>query len=670
MRRTILTVSRLRIHSHKLLASIWLFPILLAFILVLLTGFRISGTSVGIYFPYLFGDQKDPSLITGKPQSVRSDEWLVNTQLTIAQSQSGFPRVNENMGSTGRDMSLDIDVPYREWSVLFKPQNLIFFLLPLEYAFAFKWWLLLYILIIACYFLVLHVFPGRRLFAALMSLAVALSPYVFWWYQTTTIGSLAYGFLILLFVMKILDNKPISLLPAKHRDSPTLSLWLFSVLLAYLLVCFGLLLYPAFQLPVVIVCVMFVIGYLLTLLKDTEMTWREVMMRCLPIAGAVLVAGSIVGAFILTRSAAVKSIAATQYPGARYVESGGYAFDRLMGTFLQPQLQRGNHGLHYYLNQSESSNFLLILPYIFIAGLLLTYYRWRKERHIDYVFVMLQVTALLFFANLFVPLTTIFAKLTLLTQVPHERLSLGLGFLGVLHLLFMARNLSETKIKSQTLTILAAGYTSACLMVALAVGHYTIRHFPDFISNYLLVVSAAVVFCSVIYLLLSRRFILMAGTMAAFSLLCVYNIHPLYRGLGPVVNSKLSTEITSVSRPSDSWASLDDIYVENAAVINNRDSLTGVQIYPDVMFWEQVSGNNSRYIYNRYAHVLLSANPNLKPLKLLQPDLFVVHFTCSTFILNNVDYVLTEQLLNEPCATTVSTVRYPARTFYIYRINK
>ena len=89
-------------------------------------------------------------MIAGSPRGVRSDEWVVNTQMIIAQAANDFKRVNYNIG--GQDMSLISDVPYKEWSIMFKPQNLTFFIMPLEYAFAFKWWLLGFSLIISCYF--------------------------------------------------------------------------------------------------------------------------------------------------------------------------------------------------------------------------------------------------------------------------------------------------------------------------------------------------------------------------------------------------------------------------------------------------------------------------------------------------------------------------------------
>src|SRR3990167_10013222 len=125
---------------RKFFGSIWLFPITLTLLLMVLTVFKISGSSLGVYHTLFYGEiSKDNNLLINKPQSIRSDEWLVNTQMTLAQKNNDFARINKNIGN-GQDLSILVDAPYKEWSVIFKPQNLAFFFIPFDNAFAFKWW--------------------------------------------------------------------------------------------------------------------------------------------------------------------------------------------------------------------------------------------------------------------------------------------------------------------------------------------------------------------------------------------------------------------------------------------------------------------------------------------------------------------------------------------------
>jgi hypothetical protein len=109
----------------------FVFPLVLLFLLIIFTSLKISGSSVGFFNTILFnGPQKNTGLALGHPQVIRSDEWEVNTPLTVAQAKSGFPVVNRNIGN-GQDMAIVSDVPYKAWSEFFKPQNWSFFVFAL-----------------------------------------------------------------------------------------------------------------------------------------------------------------------------------------------------------------------------------------------------------------------------------------------------------------------------------------------------------------------------------------------------------------------------------------------------------------------------------------------------------------------------------------------------------
>src|SRR3989344_6035836 len=133
----------------RFLRSVWFFPAIVAVPVIIFTALQISGSSIGVYHSTFYGDTKDPDLLFNQPRPIRSHEWLVATQMAIAQKNDNYERVNRNLGN-GEDVSMMIDVPYKEWSILFKPQNLGFFALPFDNAFAFRWWIMGYLLIISC----------------------------------------------------------------------------------------------------------------------------------------------------------------------------------------------------------------------------------------------------------------------------------------------------------------------------------------------------------------------------------------------------------------------------------------------------------------------------------------------------------------------------------------
>ena len=652
----------------RFMRSVWLFPAILGVLLIILTSLQISGTSVGVYHDVLDGDTKNPSLLLNNPQPIRSDEWLVNTQLTIAQSVAGYPAINHNIHS-GTDMSVAGDVPYKDWSAAFRPQNLIFFVLPLTYAFAFKWWLLLLLTMVSCYFVVLRFLPGKRLLAAMLSMAVGLSPFLFWWYLTTAFAPIFYGFFIILIGLRIINGEKVRFL---EKHSKHYSSILYALGLGYLLISFALVLYPPYQIPVALCVGAFLLGYMLDkyglgrrLLSKRSLTSIGIF------AGSLVITGAILLLFVHTHSQAVSAVENTVYPGSRQVYGGKTGVFEIFSSYLQPQLESNTRGIHYFVNQSEASSFLLFLPFLLLPGFIVIYLEHRQKRKLNWPLLLLQLLGILFLANLFLGGLQPIYKLFLLSIIPHQRLFIGLGFLGVLQLLLIMKSLDSLKIPAKILTRLAAVYTLFCLAVLLWAGKYVRHNYPRFVHNPILIGFLAVFFAAIIFCFLSRRFRLGALLFLVFSLGCVYRIHPLYRGLGPLYpNNKLSQAIDSASKPGATWVTLDSIYFENAAMLSNRDSLSGVQSYPNVNLWKQVEGPKGNAIYNRYAHVEFTVSPAMtSQLTLVQSDTFDVKFTCDAFIEHNVQFALATSPITESCTKLVNKVTYPALTFYLYRVH-
>lgn len=648
----------------RLSLSVWLFPTILLVILAVLTAGKISGTSVGMYHNFLYGDaSKDTSLLFGEPRAIRSDEWLFMSQLTAAQASSGFPKFNENIGSTGRDMSIIIDVPYKEWSVIFKPQNLIFFILPLEYAFAFKWWLLLVLLITSLYFLLLRIFDNKRLLAAIFSIAGTCSPFIFWWYQTATVASVFYGMFIILLAFRIIDGEPLPKIRSKK-----ITIFLYGTALLYLLTCFALIQYPPFQIPVALVIVAVVTGKLLNSFFAHKKKLKPIIKPVVIMALGALGAGLLVGLFLYTRIEAVKDVAGTVYPGSRSISSGGLKKYYLFDGFLMPQLQSSARGASFFNNQSEVSNFILLLPFLLLPGLVVSYKEFRKKK-LDWIFIALQALGILFVIRMFTPLGDTFFSLILLNKVPNERLVISLGLVSLLHTFYLVQKIKPTTFKNYGRLLVLVAYSLGCFGVMMLVGLRVKKVYPEFISNSYRIILFAAVVALIVYLLISGKKLFGGILLLVFSVASVIYIHPLYRGLGFITNNHVSETIKNQSDPDDVWAVSGDIVYENLAIIKNRDSLSGVQFYPNVEFWRNLGGPKNDDIYNRYAHVLFESPSTLsEPLRLLQPDLYLVQLNCSDFIRKELDFVVSNKTLTIPCVELLQTVTFPQKTFYLYRL--
>lgn len=644
--------------------GVWVFPAVVVLSIAILGALRISGTSIGLYHDLLYGGSEDPALVAVDPQAIRSDEYRVNTQLTIVQARDGFPLVNENIAG-GRDMSLIVDVPYRDWSTAFRPQNLPFFVLPLDVAFALKWWMLEGALLLGAYAFALRLLPGRPALSAGVALSAGLSPFVAWWYWGPPVLTLAYGFALAVLGSRIIRGDRIRL-PRGRALTGRGALVVHALATGYLAACFALLMYPPFQVPVVLAVVAWLAGDALAARWGERVVTTGALLRHLGVLGAAgLGAVGVIGLFALTRRDALAAVLNTVYPGARSVQGGGYPVNRLFDTFLQPQLQRD---LFPFGNMSESAAPLLLLPYLLPVGIVLLVHARRRGRAPDWRFVALHAVTGLFLAYLFVPWLQPLYEAVQLDLVPLQRMVGGLAFVGTVYLAHVVRELSSLR---ADLRMRAAGaaWALVCGVALLAVGYWTMAHYPQFVSTWNSTGVYAALFAGVLLLLMLRSLRAALALLAVYSFLSVYLVHPLYRGLGPLAATPVLTAIDEESGETDTWAVIGPAQWENLALLAGERSVSGVHTYPDVDYWDDLDDSAAAEVaYNRYAHVLFTADPAAPDIALTQQDEFTVAFECSPWVRGEVTRALSVEPLDLPCVEQLAVVRYPTTTFYLYDV--
>jgi hypothetical protein len=640
-----------------------IFPIILVVIFILLVAFKINGSSIGIYHNYLYGNNvKDNNLVYGNPRGIRSDEWLVNTQMTLAQEENGYARFNPNFNEN-KDMSLVIDAPYIDWSAVFKPQNFSFFVMPFEYAFSFKWWLLLLSLLLSAYYFTLKILPKKIILAIFVSLITGFSPFVFWWYQSSTVETLTFGFLLIMIGMSIVDKTELSLFG--NKVSKNWSIILKTTSFAYILSCFALILYPPFQIPMIPIIGLFLLGYTFNKKRTyLKKNWRIIF---IPLISAAVFGVVVSGAFVLTRSDVVKTISSTVYPGKRVIKTGGYDVKKLLVTYLQPLLQIDSKGMHYGMNQSEASNFILTPLYFIIPFIALFTWLYVKQKNFDWVLFCLILCNLLFLADLFIPNIDIIARVTFLYLVPHDRLLIGMGMLTIVSLVYAVKVYINAKIKfNRRIVIAMATYLLLLFLSMIWAGLATSHEYPLFVSSRLLILLLTACVLIGISLILFKKFKLGLAIIAIFSIASVVTIHPLYRGLGPIYKSEIGETIRSLSPASASWGAAESIMVENLPEVSGRSAVTGVAAYPDNAFWKKFSEMKDDAIYNRYAHVILtSADANA--LTLIGADNFVISEGCERKVSQEINYIISTAPLSDSCDHLLKTLSYPNVTFYFYK---
>lgn len=645
-------------------SSIYFFPVLATLVFLGLVAFNINGSSIGVYHNALYGTEVvNEDLLYGTPKSIRSDEWLGWTQNIALQEETGYPSYNHKLGGDG-DITKNSYVPAWDWVSIFRPNIWSYFILPFEYAFAFSWWLVMYLLVISCYFFALRLLRGQKLLASLLSISFTLSPFLLWWYQSQLFLPMAYGFLILIISMRIIDREPMP-----RIRSPLIRNALYVAALIFLGAGLGLTLYPPYALPVFLGVVAFLMGYLINKKVSAGISYPDLLKRLLPFVIASVVVIAIGLLYVLDHREMIEAMRSSAYPGQRRVDSGGLPIFAVLDGFLMPLLQGATKGLHYYTNQSEASNFILLLPFLLIPGLVLQVIEYIRKRKIDWLLLAVHACAALFFIRALVPIDSFLYQALLLDRVPHARLRSGMGFIGIIQLMLLIRKVDQLKLSARKQYIYAAIFGVISFIILILVGLYVKHHYPIFLNSYVLLVVLATAFTAIIVTFLAGKKLIGAALLLIFSIGSSFQIVPLYRGLDFVQESKIVNKIKEVSKPSDNWITTDNLYYINLPMVAGRGLVSGSQYYPDPELWSQVGGEKYKQVYNRQARAVYVTDPDMeKKMRLIRPNYFQLKFECSEFLYRHVDYVLAIEPMGNSCTHLVDKVTYPKETFYIYSI--
>jgi hypothetical protein len=385
---------------------------------------------------------------------------------------------------------------------------------------------------------------------------------------------------------------------------------------------------------------------------------------------AVIIVAVIALLFASQHKEMIERTADALYPGHRISPSGGLHLLAALDGFLMPLLQGSFRGLHFYTNQSGASNFILLLPFLLLPGILLQIKEYVKNKKIDWLFTAIQICSYLFFAKVFIHFGDAFYKLLLLDRVPSARMIAGIGFIGFIYLLLLIKKLQQLKIPQKTLYIFSALYGLVIFGVLFWEGARVIRIYPLFLNNYLLMIGLAAFFTAILVSFFANKRLLGAVLLLIFTLGSSFRIVPLYRGLDFLQNSQIVNEINHVSKPGDDWIVLDNLYYENLPLEAGRGSVGGSQLYPDLKYWQPIGGGKYEHIYNRQARAMFVTDPTLtEKMKLVQQNYFQIKFECSPFVYEKADFVLVDHPVNYGCLKPVTTVSYPKATFYIYKIS-
>ncbi|HRN70179.1 MAG TPA: hypothetical protein PLS49_03245 [Candidatus Woesebacteria bacterium] len=620
----------------------------------------ISGSSVGIYNSALYGESyDDENLIIGQLRGIRSDEWLVNTQYTSAQYNNDFSRFNDNVGD-GQDMGILYDLPVKDWTVIFKPLNSLYFFLPLELAFSLEWWLRGFALLFSTY-LLLRKITKNRLISLLGSFTILFTPFLNWWYSTLALEIVIYASLVYLAFHKLLESK-------EHKFKI-----LYSLLLSYFCISFVLLLYPPFQISIGLGLLFIATGNFIN--KHRVLDKKELIKDLIHLFIALTTIIVIILLFYLDYKETINTILATSYPGLRVIEGGGYNYIKFFNfPYNYSLLFNSNPVPEIFANQSEASNFfmgfLFVLPFIWFSSIK----RFLLKRKSDFMELLLLIFLSISLLWLFIGLPTLFERLLLLDKVPMERMIIGIGFWGyILSFYYLSRKQSSLdKLDLKILSFIVAVIVS---IINFNLGKLLMANYPTFpLSTEYLVISSLSIGLT-IYLLITRHSLALLIVMISSVFLSI-SINPLYRGLSTIDEGKLINGVKRVEQSNidnSRWVYYGGILWQNILVANGISSISSTHYYPQLEMWEILDPEKEFYdYYNRYAHIQFN-KPNLQQDRVVlnSPDHISVYIDpCSSELEElRVKYILSDSELNGNCLNVRENIHYEGVDFFIYEIN-
>jgi hypothetical protein len=633
------------------------FLILLGLVGVILIALGINGTSSGAYFSSV-SSGKDPQLLAGHPEKIRSDEWNVGVPWTLSQVQRGLPTISGAFPG-GADADIPFGLPTREIFTIIEPQNIGFLFLDAGRAYAFKWWLPALALIGAAFALMVTLLPRRPLVAVALSIGFFFSPFFQWWFEPASQWPVAWGALTIAAIVWALRSTS---LPARIA---------LAVIAGYLTAVMAIGLYAPFIIPVVYVVLFAGIGLVISA-KRSGLRWRTTGIRLVPIALAGVAGGGIVLLWLRSKATVVATFLNTVYPGQRLTPTGAHdylAAARTIGSSFSESLQ--NEAGFLGINSSEASTFFLFGIFLLPLAIGIVVQRRRQHRELPWRTIGLFAFVLLVLAFIFVPGWNGVAHVLFLDLSNGTRMRIGLGLASFALVGSIASDLAEEPAAPRRRIALIAVAIFALSQVSIALAVAAVQGPARLWQGSPLWIVFLALSCAAIYLVGTRRIALGAVAFLVLSICSSATVNPTYVGVFDLRTTAISRAIVHAnSQHPKSWVGVGGS-LENALLLESGvTAFNGTQGAPSRVMWREVDPTE-KYIneWNRLGAVDWVVGHGSPVVSNPAEDTIQTTFdACSAFAQKHVGYVLSNVLLTSPCVQLKSRISLAHSTLSIYSV--
>lgn len=579
--------------------SIWFYSgCLLCFLFATIAGFNSSAVSLyGSLFHYAPPEHQ----LIGEAHPIRSDEWSFETPIILNEALKANPFQIDNSYPGNHDVSLIANAPVWHFTTIFRPQLWAFFLLRLEYAYAYYWQFKALFVLTGVFTFLLLVTQNSR-WSCVGALWYFFSPCTQWTYSWPSALPEMAGLMCLTTVLGCyltIGQRPRSLV---------LAAVVFTSCAVNLAMCAYLPhLIPYAWLSIFTILAWFAFAYR-HIFQKASAVWRAATLGV-----AILIVGAVGLDLFYELQFAIVSIGKTAYPGVRRFAGGSLGLEAFTSHFLA-WTESEVHFPKNLANVCESAGFLWLAPVTLFAmkGLQLS----RKQR---IFLVALWLHFLLLFGWLVFPFPTSAGHLFGLDLAGGTRLlpALGLSNIAIVCVCMSAQNAPGLRQGAQIFRrALPAVSVLGVVFLVFVVLHLTNQILLLPFSSYEIGLGTLATTILVMLVVKVKRKWLAAALLIPQALLFGF-VNPIQRGLASITESPFFTYVQAHPElKRATWLVYSQsFFLSGFVAAAGCDVYSGIKYLPDVDHFPlfESSGLPITALNRDAAVVALAVPPQTKP---------------------------------------------------------
>ena len=625
------------------------YKIAIVVFIVLVIG-QIHFSSIGVWDKYIREDV-DGTLI-GRPRDIRSDEWLVTTPFNLSQEYNGFKLINDNVNAGNNDMNI-FHAPVLDLSIIVRIFSWGYILFGNAIGLSWAWVLKIIAMFMINFELGRILTKKDKILSLMTAVVLTFAPVIMWW---SMLDVIVFAMAIVVLFHTYLANNEFTL---KRKLLIAYGMIVFLCQFAYSL-------YPAWQIPLAYVMLVFIIVDFIRYRKNLNK--RDYII----IAVTILITFLILGYFVITSWDGIQAMMSTKYPGGREITGGEYEFSSLVNYYTNFFTPYTND----YENPCELASFIYpgIALVIIIGAYIVNIIRNKrvkkviKEKRNWYIFGLIIVLGI-FLAWMGLAWPSLLRKITGLYMCQEKRVAIIFGFGCVLLTILMAKRVFDRKNKLFNNKI-ALAISTVITILALVIAKNT--QYADTFTTFKLIVIATAIF-SMNYTLLSSNKKAFAYTMILISLFVGIYVNPISSGIDVITETELAkTAVSIAEKDKDAcWIGGSQINAQYL-IANGVKVLNGINQYPNYDWVEKLDPEHKyEEVWNRYAHIAIQLGEDTN-FELISTDSYKLTLNYEDLKELNIKYYYTNEKANEEKQEEFSLETLYENDYtgqYIYKIN-